>query len=416
MQALTPRKALKATFYVIIFLTFVGVIFFAFFASVDIGTTFDYKSSELTKRQERNDTVNNGLYTKRGLVAREKVVILYWSKAFGLTPPVNSNPGVWPFFYAGNNCPISCELTTDKRRVGEASALVVHARNTNELPPEIYKNLSWILHTNENPVYTPSLRNANIMGQFNYFASYRLDSDFPCPEFVKPSLEAPVPFKEKQGLIMAVFSNCEPVRTRYLTELMKYVKVDSYGACLRNRDKLTSRGRTRRHDVTEVQRKYKFSVVFPNADCDFYMTEKIYSALSAGSVPIWLGSDGIDEVLRWGNLNHSIIKVKNFDSPKSLAEFLVKLSQNEEEYNAYLKWKYEGFQFPKEYYESAIGQWWDGLPLYCRICLRIAQDPQGHEGLPVDKCDGQQTRTIEKWLRNATFAKNESSVVYQIEN
>ena len=81
----------------------------------------------------------------------------------------------------------------------------------------------------------------------------------------------------------------------------------------------------------------------------------------------------------------------------------MKLSQNEEEYNKYLKWKYEGFQFPREYYDSAIGQWWDGLPLYCRMCLRIAQDPQGHEGLPVDKCDGHERRTIEKWLRNGTI-------------
>ena len=272
MQTLVSQKGLKATFCIIIFLTFVGVIFLAI--STDIETIFGYKSSEFTKRQQSNDTVSNGLYK------RKKVVILYWSKVFGLTPPVNIGPYVWPYFYAGNNCPISCELTTDKRRVHEASALVVHARNPNELPPKIYKNLTWILHTNENPMYTPLLHNPSIMGQFNYFASYRLDSDFPCPQFLKPSLEVPVPFKEKEGLIMAVFSNCEPVRTRYLAELMKYIKVDSYGGCLRNTNKLASRGTTAFHDVTEFQRKYKFSVVFPNADCEFYMTEKIYSALS----------------------------------------------------------------------------------------------------------------------------------------
>ena len=43
--------------------------------------------------------------------------------------------------------------------------------------------------------------------------------------------------------------------------------------------------------------------------------------------------------------------------------------------------------------------------LYSRVCLRIAQDPHGHEGLPVDKCDGQQRRTMEKWLRNGTLIK-----------
>ncbi|CAB4017305.1 alpha-(1,3)-fucosyltransferase 11-like [Paramuricea clavata] len=355
-------------------------------------TNFRDESKDLTKR-EQSDEINESM--------TRKVVILYWTKVYKGTPKVNSNPDAWPFFYAGNNCPIPCELTADKKRVEEASALVVHSRNTHEIPPKIYQNLTWILHTNENPRFTPSLRDPNFMKQFNYLASYRLDSDFPCPEFVKPILEPPVPFAQKNGLIIAVFSHCERVRTRYLAELMKYIKVDSYGRCLGNKHGLMRNGKkTSRHSVTETQRNYKFSIVFPNADCDFYMTEKIYSALSAGSVPIWLGTDGIDEVLRWGNLKHSIIKVKNFSSPKALAEYLAKLAKNETEYNKYLKWKFEGFQFPKEYYKSAIGQWWDGIPLYCRICLKVSQDPQGRNGLPVDRCDGpDQIRTIEKWLQ-----------------
>ncbi|CAB4035504.1 alpha-(1,3)-fucosyltransferase 11-like [Paramuricea clavata] len=396
MQSATP-SALKVTFYGMVILTFIGILLFAFIVTVDNNeTNFGDESKDLTKR-EQSDEINKS--------TTRKVVILYWSRVFSATPNVNSNPDAWPFFYAGNNCPIPCELTTDKKRVEEASALVVHARNTNEIPPKIYKHLTWILHTNENPNYTPSLRDPNIMKQFNYFASYRLDSDFPCPEFVKPTLEPPVPLAEKNGLIIAIFSNCEPVRTRYLAELMKYIKVDSYGGCLRNKDSLVRKGKMNsRHAVTELQRNYKFSIVFPNADCAFYMTEKIHSALSAGSVPIWLGTDGIDEVLRWGNLKHSVIKVKDFSSPKALAEYLAKLAKNETEYNKYLKWKYQGFQFPKEYYKSAIGQWWDGLPLYCRVCLRVSQDPQGRKGLPVDRCDGpDQRRTIEKWLQNATL-------------
>ncbi|XP_028407901.1 alpha-(1,3)-fucosyltransferase 11-like [Dendronephthya gigantea] len=244
------------------------------------------------------------------------------------------------------------------------------------------------------------------MRQFNYLASYRLDSDFPCPRFLKPSLEPPLPFFKKTGLVIVALSHCEPVRTRYVVELMNYIDVDSYGACLKNQQWFVKREMSHgENSVMEMQRNYKFSLVFPNADCDYYMTEKIYSALSAGSVPVWLGTDKIDEVLKWGNLNKSVIKVKDFTSPKALAEYLLRLSQDEKEYNKYLKWKYEGFQFPKEYYTSPIGQWWDGLPLYCRICMKIAQDPQGHNGLPVDKCDGQQKRTLEKWMNN-TELKN----------
>ena len=377
---------LKSTFYAIVFMVFVAVIFFAFFATVD-------NQSGDRKPQSGDESKN---------VTKKKVVILYWSKVFGSIPSVNINPERWPYFYAGHNCPITCELTTDKGRAKEASAFVVHARNPGEIPPKTYSHLPWILHTNENPAFTGPLRDPRFMKQFNYLASYRLDSDFPCTAFLKPSLEVPIPFKEKTGLVVAVFSHCEKVRTRYLSELMKHIKVDSYGGCLNNKKDRPKKGATVWHDNMELQRNYKFTIVFPNADCDFYMTEKIYTALSAGSVPIWLGTDGIDEVLKWGNLNHSIIKVKDFSSPKALAEFLTKLSQNEGEYRKYLKWKYEGFQFPKEYYASPIGQWWDGLPLYCRVCMKVAQDPKGHKGLTVDKCDGRQARTFEKWLGKAT--------------
>ncbi|CAB4031579.1 alpha-(1,3)-fucosyltransferase 11-like [Paramuricea clavata] len=381
-------SALKVTFYGLVILTFIGILLFATTMTVDKEEIIG-KDNKISKSTIATSTI-----------ATKKVVILYWSKVFSAAPRINTNPDLWPFFYAGNNCPITCELTTDKKRVGEASALVVHARNTNEIPPKIYKHLPWILHTNENPNYTPSLRDPNIMKQFNYLASYRLDADFTCSEFTKPSLDPPEPFAQKSGLVMAAFSHCETVRTRYLTELMKHIKVDSYGGCLRNKNNLVNATFTFRHSVTELQRNYKFSIVFPNSDCAFYMTEKIQSALTAGSVPIWLGTDGIDEVLRWGNLQHSVIKVKDFSSPKALAEYLTKLSKDETEYNKYLKWKFDGFQFPKEYYKSAIGLWWDGLPLYCRVCLRVSQDPQGRNGLPVDRCDGpDEKRTLGKWLK-----------------
>ena len=374
----------KLLFFSLIIVTVITTMYFVVIARENSNIIVHSKKDEKLPSLKRN----------------RSVLILYWSKRFRLMPIANVNPHVWPFFYAGQNCPTPCELTTDERRVHEASALVVHGGNANELPPKIYKNISWILHVNENPLKAPSLRNAQIMGQFNYSATYRLDSDFPVTAFLKPNLETPVPFAQKAGLVIAVFTNCELVRTQYLKELMKYIQVDSYGGCLRNKPGLIAREKkTSRHAVTELQRGYKFAIVFPNADCDFYMTEKIYSALSAGSVPIWLGTDRIDEVLKWGNLQHSVIKVKDFASPKALAEFLLKLAKNETEYKKYLKWKYEGFQFPKEYYESPIGQWWDGLPLYCRVCMRIAVDPHGHPGLPVDKCDGTQRRTMRKWWR-----------------
>jgi hypothetical protein len=325
------------------------------------------------------------------------IVILYWTTVFGQKVNITgSNEQYrWPFFALGENCPVKCELTTNKSRVGEASAIVIHGRDTEEMPTTSeYNTVPWIFHVNENPRFTTAFHNKNIMQKFSYLATYRLDSDFPCPQFLKPKLTKPVPFAQKTGLSIAIYSHCEDVRTLYLHRLMKHMQVDSYGKCLRNKPRIPPG-----NPLHTIIAKYKFIFAFPNSDCDYYMTEKMFVALSSGSVPVWMGTDKIDEILQWGNLKQSVIKVRDFRSPRQLAQYLTWLSQNETEYNKFLKWKYKGFEFPKEYYSSNIGEWWEGGPLYCRVCMKIAKDKHFRSGLNVDKCDGKQRRTLEKWIR-----------------
>ena len=287
----------------------------------------------------------------------------------------------------------------NKSRAGEASAIVIHGRNTDEMPTsDNYEKVPCIFHLNENPDYTTALHDKNVMKKFSYFATNRLDSDFPCPEFKKPTLTKPVPFALKTGLSVAIYSHCEDTRTLYLHRLMKCMQVDSYGKCLRNKPEIP-KSSSGYDNLQPIFAKYKFTFVFPNSDCDYYMTEKIYNALSSGSVPVWMGTDKIDEVLQWGNLKKSVIKVRDFKSPRKLADYLLWLSQNETEYNRFLKWKYEGFNFPKEYYNSKIGVWWERGPLHCRVCMKVANDRYFRNGLNPDKCDGKQRRTLEKWIR-----------------
>lgn len=329
--------------------------------------------------------------------ANTSILVLYWTRVFSHKVNVTRNHHKWPFLSVGKNCPVNCEVSSNKSRLGEASALVIHGTNIDEIPSKREKSIPWIFHINENPRFAWSLRNKHIMGNFNYLATYRLDSDFPCPEFKRPDLTKPLPFDQKIGLVMAIYSHCEDTRTLYMFRLMKHIQVDSYGQCLQNKPRIPGNGWV--NTVRETMRKYKFALVFPNSDCDYYLTEKIYVTLSSGAVPVWMGTEKIDEVLKWGNLKHSVIKVKDFASPKKLADSLLRLAENEVEYNKYLRWKFEGFDFPTEYYKSAIGQWWEGLPLYCRVCMKLANDPVGHNGLHVDNCSGKQRRTLEKWIR-----------------
>ena len=134
------------------------------------------------------------------------------------------------------------------------------------------------------------------MSKFNLLRSYRLDSDFPDPSCFMPDLTPPIPFKEKTWLVFAAFSNCEPVRTEYMRQLMQFVQVDSYGGCLRNKQDLVGRygsanGKNFKQLKTKLARNYKFTLVLFNQDCDYFVDDQISHALSAGSVPVVMSTD-----------------------------------------------------------------------------------------------------------------------------
>ncbi|EDO33856.1 predicted protein, partial [Nematostella vectensis] len=136
-------------------------------------------------------------------------------------------------------------------------------------------------------------------------------------------------------------------RTEYMRQLMRYIQVDSYGACLRNKDGLIGLYGKRDNKYVFKQHKlilsryYKFSLVFMNQDCDYFVDDRLYHSLTSGSVPVYMGSDKVDQFLP-GNLKNSIIKVSDFKGPKELAEYLNYLMTNETAYNKYLEWKWKG--------------------------------------------------------------------------
>ena len=314
-------------------------------------------------------------------------LIIYWSTFFGRRLDIN-------FSWKKGECPVQCEATSDTSRASEASAFVVHARDL-MWPPN--KAVPWILATRENPVYTPALTNPNVMSRFQLLMSYRLDSDFPNPGFEIPELTPPLPFKEKTGLVMAALSNCESVRIEYMRQLTKFMKVDSYGACLHNKDGLIGRyGKVKgQYAFKELKQKlartYKFLLVFFNQDCDYFVDDQLSSGLDAGTVPVVLGTDKVDDFLP-GNLKNSIIRVRNFKSPKQLADYLTYLSNNETAYNEYLEWKSKGVG---NFSGTVIGdRWQPKYPLYCQMCVAVAEGKIHKDGLKTDIC---QSRKYADW-------------------
>ena len=329
---------------------------------------------EIQSEKESNTSQNN---TKSWL-------IVYYSTFFGRRLNLHEK-------WSKGECPVACEITSDPSRANEADGIVIHGRDAQMTPPK--KSVPWILQIQENPVYTPLLNNANFMSKFNLLKSYRLDSDFPNPTVLLPKLTPPIPFKTKTGLVMAAFSNCEPVRTEYMRQLMKFVQVDSYGGCLHNKNGLTGRyrnqnGKDFRDIKSDLARQYKFTLVFFNQDCDYFVDAQLHHAWNAGSVPVVMATDKLDEFLPGPYLNHSVIKVRDFATPQLLANYLKYLSNNETEYNKYLEWKWKGFG---DITGTAIGDYWmPKYPIYCKVCVALAEGRIHKDGLKPIPCKARQ--------------------------
>ena len=362
------------------------VLFFVVIAGIVFLWQFErnYSSLKVTLTLPRYGNINREM---RNSNTTEPCLILYWSTIFGSQPHIEKR-------WNDNDCPVVCQVTSDRSRAREADGFVVHARDSHMTPPK--ESVPWILHTQENPVYTSVMKNAKFMSRFNLLMSYRLDYDFPVPVYPMPQLTPPLTFKEKTKLIMAAFSNCEPVRTEYMRQLMKFVQVDSYGACLRNKNDLVSRygsknGKNFKELKSELARQYKFTLVFFNQDCEYFVDDQLSHALNAGSVPVVMSTDKLDEFLP-GNLRQSVIKVRDFRTPKDLSDYLKYLSTNETEYNNYLTWKSKGVG---NITGTVIGNFWKPkYPIYCQICVALSEGRIHKEGLRPIPCNA---RTYEDW-------------------
>ena len=155
------------------------------------------------------------------------------------------------------------------------------------------------------------------------------------PDIADRLLKAP---SAKTAKSPAVYFRSSPIdrsgRGRYAFELMKHVKVDSYGGILRNRQlPEADRGRDTRLATLAC---YKFTLAFENSIAPDYVTEKFFDPLVAGSVPVYLGAPNVSD---FAPAERCFINVADFGSPAALAAHLNALAQDDEAYAEYLSWK-----------------------------------------------------------------------------
>uniref|UniRef100_A0A6B2LFR0 Fucosyltransferase n=1 Tax=Arcella intermedia TaxID=1963864 RepID=A0A6B2LFR0_9EUKA len=131
--------------------------------------------------------------------------------------------------------------------------------------------------------------------------------------------------------------NCQGFRAEFARELSRYVHLTSYGTCLQN--SAQPKGLSRYETKLNVMSQHKFCLAVENVmDLEDWVTEKVYHGLIAGCVPVYWGAPNIEEYLPCKNC---VIHVRDFGSVKELADYLIYLDKNPEEYEKYLEYKRE---------------------------------------------------------------------------
>ncbi|XP_056593528.1 alpha-(1,3)-fucosyltransferase 10 [Triplophysa dalaica] len=213
----------------------------------------------------------------------------------------------------------------------------------------------WALFHEESPKNNYKLFHPPLITLFNHTATFSRHSHLPLTTQHLESLSAltspthllPLSLKNQRRKTLApvayVQSDCDPPSDRdvYVQELMRHIQVDSYGACLHNKDlpsHLRDSAAMEHEDLYHLLSQYKFLLAFENAVCEDYITEKLWRPLKMGVVPVYYGAPNVG---MWLPDDRSAVVVNPDQPPEELARYLKRLDTHDEEYSQYLQWKHK---------------------------------------------------------------------------
>ena len=340
----------------------------------------------------------------------ESKLVLFWSMFFGKTPIYKTGDVMFKSRCPSKDHVHPCYLTYDRSLLNASDVIMLHAvdlhLNSSDIPPHRLPHQIWVLYGAESPAYFPVDPKFN--GAINLTFTYRTDADV---NFIygrvrkRKAKERIVPATlpnvytslNNSKLVVWLISNCKSKSRRrdYAFELQKHISVDVYGRCSNQScgNKRTTEGQKL---CERTIRDYLFYLAFENSLCADYVTEKAYRALYHGLIPVVLGHSNYTKFLP----PNSYIDVRDFRSPKELADHLKDISTNDSLYQKYTSWrKYysverNGYWFCelchylythqglKDKYYTNISKWWNG------VCSTPETFYKGHFDLPTETFDG----------------------------
>eukprot|EP00934_Nitzschia_sp_Nitz4_P000176 Nitzschia sp. Nitz4//scaffold45_size130396//117407//119422//NITZ4_003472-RA/size130396-processed-gene-0.232-mRNA-1//-1//CDS//3329552467//176//frame0 len=171
-----------------------------------------------------------------------------------------------------------------------------------------------------------------------FYAVTSFQSEIPTPYFSWSEYKIqkpPVDFNRAIKGASFLANNCDSVNNREDTVLgliSAGLRVDSLSGCLHNAEPPPGVDMSNK---TSVIREYLFHLSFENQCSQDYITEKLWGALEAGTLPVYFGAPNAKEHVP----PHSVVFVNDFPSTQELADYLVKLTNDKELYDSYHAWR-----------------------------------------------------------------------------
>ena len=221
--------------------------------------------------------------------------ILYWNTFFGDMSYGFGLGKVQPFNKM--NCPgTNCEAISDKNRLNESDVVLVHMRDTFEMPQYRKKNQKWIFVIQESQIHSNNFTYLNSF--FNETSTFQQNSDYYNPYEIESNFywgknenfnEDRDYLADKKEFAAAVISNCNDNSRRLdlIKVLQKYIPVKIFGSC-----GIPCPGKT--NCKQNISSTFKFYFAFENSVCKDYITEKFFEILKYDIIPVVYGGGNYD--------------------------------------------------------------------------------------------------------------------------
>ena len=273
-----------------------------------------------------------------------------WNTFFTMNFSVNQQT------FTAARCPVAnCLITEDESLYNRSDVVVFAAQTMSDIPLYRFHRQRFVFYETESPanaMLLPFMIEHVRFDYFNWTMTYRSDSDIVHRYGTINQLKmtkgkfadrnaAEWRGGKKTKLVAWFVSHCSTGirREEYVRQLSKFIPVDIYGSC----GNLTCGCDNKSLCLEMLRSDYKFYLAFENSLCPDYVTEKLFQTLMYDTVPVVLGGVDYDRFAP----PHSFIDVRQFESAKQLADYLLLLDLSDHLYARYFDWKrhYE-IQFP----------------------------------------------------------------------